>query len=76
MAVPRTLWHRSNTALYLKQLYFKITKLHGEKCEADESLEDILNEIKTAAEKIKYNHPYRNFLDIILKKVRKKYFNS
>ncbi len=68
VAVPRQLWQRSNTELHLKQLYFKIAKLHGEKCDAEESLEDILNEIKTIAEKIRYNHPLRNYVDLIVKK--------
>lgn len=56
------------TSLRLKQIYFKLAKLHGEKCEAEENLEDILNEIKAIAEKIRYNHPYRNFIDIIVTK--------
>lgn len=80
VALPRSLWEKSQTSLRLKQIYFKIAKLHGEKCEAEEDLEDILNEIKTIAEKIKYNHPLRHCVDIIVKKVvlrRKKsfYFN-
>ena len=67
--VPRSLWYRSITSLHLKQTYFKIAKLHGEKCDAEESLEDILNEVKTIAEKIRYNHPLRNCVDLIVKKV-------
>lgn len=70
VALPRSLWEKSQTSLRLKQIYFKIAKLHGEKCEAEENLEDILNEIKTIAEKIKYNHPLRHCVDIIVKKVR------
>lgn len=69
VAVPRTLWFKSITSLHLKQIYFKLAKLHGEKCEAEENLEDILNEVKTIAEKIKYNHPLRQCVDIIVKKV-------
>ena len=68
VAVPRSLWSRSITSLHLKQIYFKLGKFHGEKCEAEENLEDILTEIKTIAEKIKYNHPLRNCVDIIVKK--------
>lgn len=67
--VPRSLWVRSQTALYLKEIYFKIAKLHGEKCDAEESLEDILNEVKEVAEKIRYNHPLRHCIDLIVKKV-------
>jgi hypothetical protein len=67
--VPRSLWFKSTTSLHLKQIYFKIAKLHGEKCDAEENLEDILNEVKTIAEKIRYNHPLRNCVDLIVKKV-------
>lgn len=68
VAVPRSIWNKSNTELHLKQLYFKIAKLYGEKCEAEENLEDILNEIKTIAEKVRYNHPMRSYVDLIVKK--------
>ncbi len=74
--VPRSLWYRSNTSLYLKQTYFKLAKLHGEKCEAEENLEDILSEIKTIAEKIRYNHPLRNCVDIIVKKCPQSFRNN
>ncbi len=67
--VPRSLWYKSITSLNLKQIYFKIAKLHGEKCDAEESLEDILSEIKKIAEKIRYNHPLRYCVDLIVKKV-------
>lgn len=66
--VPRSLWYKSQTTLYLRQIYFKIAKLYGEKCDAEENLEDILNEVKAVAEKIKYNHPIRNCVDIIVNK--------
>ncbi len=47
---------------------FKIAKLHGEKCDAEESLEDILAEVKTIAEKVRYNHPLRSCVDVIVGK--------
>lgn len=72
VAVPRSLWLKSNTSLRLKLIYFKLAKLHSEKCEAEEQLEDILNEIRTIAEKIRYNHPFRSFVDIIVSKVNLK----
>jgi hypothetical protein len=68
VAVPRSLWLKSMTSLRLRQIYFKLAKLHGEKCDAEESLEDILNDVKSLAEKIKYNHPSRHCVDIIVKK--------
>jgi hypothetical protein len=67
--VPRFIWFKSNPSFYLKQAYFKLAKMHSEKCEADESLEDVLGEVKEVAEKIKYNHPMRECVDLILQKV-------
>lgn len=68
VAVPRSIWFRSTTALHLKRIYFKVAKLHAEKCEAEETLEDVLVEIKTVAEKIRYNHGLRECIEIIVKK--------
>ena len=68
VAVPRSFWFKSITLLRLRQIYFKLAKLHGEKCDAEETLEDILNDVKSLAEKIKYNHPLRQCVDIIIKK--------
>ncbi len=76
VAFPRSLWLKSNTSLNLKQTYFKLAKLHGEKCEAEENLEDILGEIKTIAEKIKYNHPLRKCVDLIVKKCPQSFRNN
>jgi hypothetical protein len=73
VAVPRSFWYKSMTSLRLRQIYFKLAKLHGEKCDAEEALEDILNDIRTLADKIKYNNPMRSCLDIIIQKVKKKY---
>lgn len=74
--VPRSFWQRSQTSLYLKQIYFKIAKLHGEKCDAEENLEDILNEVKAIAEKVRYNHPVRNCIDLIVKKCPESFRSS
>jgi hypothetical protein len=76
VAVPRSLWYNSITSHNLKQLYFKIAKLYGEKCEAEENLEDMLNDIKQIAEKIKYNHPLRSKIDIIVKKCPESFRNT
>lgn len=70
------MWNKSNAELHLKQLHFKIAKLHGEKFEAEENLEDILNEIKVIAEKIRYNHPLRAYVDLIVKKCPESYRNN
>jgi len=65
---PRTLWFKSDYTLHLKQSYFQLAKMHTEKCEAEEELEDLTREIKELAKKIKYNHPFRNFIEIIIKR--------
>jgi hypothetical protein len=76
VAVPRSLWYRSDTMLRLKQIYFKLAKLHTEKCESEERLEDVLNLVKDVAEKVKYNHPMRGFVDLIVKKCPEDFRNS
>ncbi len=76
VAVPRSIWFRSMTSLHLKQIYFKLAKLHSEKCEAEENLEDILNEVKTIAEKIRYNHPLRECVESIVRKCPESFRNN
>ena len=76
VAVPRSFWLKSMTALHLNQIYFKVVKLHGEKCEADEHLEDILAEVKEIAEKVRYNDPLRTNVEIILSKCPEAFRNS
>ncbi|CAG5120007.1 unnamed protein product [Candidula unifasciata] len=66
--VPRSLWNKSKKGLMLSSLYFKIAKLSTEKTEAEEALEDALEETRRTAEKIRYNHPLRKHMDTILAK--------
>ncbi|XP_012941746.1 G-protein coupled receptor-associated protein LMBRD2 [Aplysia californica] len=66
--VPRTLWNKSKKGYMLNSTYFKIAKLSTEKTEAEEALEDVLEETRRAAEKIRYNHPLRKHMDTILTK--------
>lgn len=40
--VPRALWHRSLLPYTLTHSYFKAAKLSSDKCEAEESVDDIL----------------------------------
>jgi hypothetical protein len=70
---PRTMWLKSDYNLHLKQSYFQLARLHIEKCEAEEELEDLVAEIKQLAEKIKYNHSYRIFIDTIIQKCPEEY---
>lgn len=66
--VPRTVWNSSKRGYMLARTQFKIAKLSTEKSEAEEALEDVLEEIKRASESIRYNHPLRRNIDTILQK--------
>ncbi|XP_061191902.1 G-protein coupled receptor-associated protein LMBRD2-like [Saccostrea echinata] len=66
--VPRSVYNSCKKGFVLSKTYFKISKLSTDKTEADEALEDVLDEIKKVSEKIKYNHPLRKHVDTILLK--------
>ncbi|KAL3869675.1 hypothetical protein ACJMK2_042337 [Sinanodonta woodiana] len=66
--VPRYVWNNGNHAYTLSRTFFKIAKQSTEKTEAEENLEDVLEEIKKASENIRYNHPLRQHIDTILLK--------
>jgi hypothetical protein len=66
--MSRSLWSKSKYSFRLQQLYFNLAKLHGEKCEAEEHLEEVFAEIKQVREKTKNNHQLRKYVEIILKK--------
>ncbi|CAI9728580.1 Hypothetical predicted protein [Octopus vulgaris] len=66
--VPRTVWNSSKRGHMLSRTQFKIAKLSTEKSEAEEALEDVLEEIKRASESIRYNHYLRRHVDTILLK--------
>ena len=40
--VPRTLWNNSNRSFVLTRSYFKAAKLSSDKCEAEETVDDVL----------------------------------
>ncbi|KAL5016235.1 hypothetical protein ScPMuIL_005824 [Solemya velum] len=64
--VPRNMWNSSKRGMLLGRSWFKVSKLSTEKTEAEENLEDILEEIKRASDNIRYNHPLRKHMDTIL----------
>lgn len=66
--VPRTCWNNSKKGHLLDYTYFKLAKLSVEKSEAEENLEDVLEDVKKAAETIRYNHALRACVDTILEK--------
>lgn len=43
--VPRGLWNNSNLSYVLNHAYFKAAKLSSDKCEAEETVDDVLEVI-------------------------------
>lgn len=66
--VPRLVWNNAKHQYMLSRTYFKIAKQSTEKTEAEENLEDVLEEVKQASEKIRYNHSLRKHVETILLK--------
>uniref|UniRef100_A0A672NVC1 LMBR1 domain-containing protein 2-B-like n=1 Tax=Sinocyclocheilus grahami TaxID=75366 RepID=A0A672NVC1_SINGR len=66
--IPRTYWRASCHGQLLAKTYFKAAKLMTEKADAEENLEDVMEDVRTVNETIKYNHPLRKCIDTILKK--------
>ncbi|MEQ2188578.1 LMBR1 domain-containing protein 2-B [Goodea atripinnis] len=68
--IPRSYWNASRHGHLLMKTYFKASKLMTEKADAEENLEDVMEEVRKVSESIKYNHPLRKCIDTILRKVR------
>ncbi|XP_029940021.1 LMBR1 domain-containing protein 2-B-like isoform X2 [Salarias fasciatus] len=66
--IPRSYWDASRQGQLLIRTYFKASKLMTEKADAEETLEDVMEEVRKVSESIKYNHPHRKFIDTILRK--------
>uniref|UniRef100_A0A8C7TUQ0 LMBR1 domain containing 2b n=1 Tax=Oncorhynchus mykiss TaxID=8022 RepID=A0A8C7TUQ0_ONCMY len=57
--IPRSYWNASRRGHLLIKTYFKAAKLMTEKADAQENLEDVMEEVRKVQESIKYNHPLR-----------------
>ncbi|KAK3555281.1 hypothetical protein QTP86_014887 [Hemibagrus guttatus] len=66
--IPRSYWEASKQGHLLIKTYFKAAKLMTEKADAEENLEDVMEEVRKVNESIKYNHPFRKYVDTILRK--------
>ncbi|GAB1299239.1 G-protein coupled receptor-associated protein LMBRD2 [Apodemus speciosus] len=66
--IPRSYWNGAKRGYLLMKTYFKAAKLMTEKADAEENLEDVMEEVRKVNESIKYNHPLRKCVDTILKK--------
>ncbi|XP_030322623.1 LMBR1 domain-containing protein 2 isoform X2 [Calypte anna] len=71
--IPRSHWNGAKRGYLLMKTYFKAAKLMTEKADAEENLEDIMEEVRKVSESIKYNHPLRKCVDTILKKCPTEY---
>lgn len=70
--VPRVLWHSSKRGYSLNQAYFKISKLWGEKNDAEGSLEEVLVSVQSVARKMETmqdSSHLQSLVDVILNKV-------
>ncbi|XP_041756132.1 G-protein coupled receptor-associated protein LMBRD2B [Coregonus clupeaformis] len=66
--IPRSYWISSCPDYLLAKTYFKVAKLATEKADADENMEDAMEEVANANESIGYSHPLRKCIDTILRK--------
>nr|CAB3263454.1 LMBR1 domain-containing protein 2-like [Phallusia mammillata] len=66
--VPRKMWDAGNISRTTAWTYFQLARLSTEKQEANEDLEDILEEVKKVSGIVRYNHPVRKFVNIIISK--------
>ncbi|CAH1155897.1 unnamed protein product [Phaedon cochleariae] len=67
--VPRRLWNKSNHSLTLTQSYFKAAKLSSDKCEAEETVDDVLESLQAVSLAVRSGHLLHYHLETILQKV-------
>lgn len=66
--VPRVTWNSARVEYQMAHAYFKISKLSVEKEDAEEQLTEVLEEVNHASVTLRYRHPLRKYLEIIMKK--------
>ena len=64
MDIPRSVWRSAIPGPLLSRLYFKAAKLNAEKSEAEENLEDYLEALQVALNRIPPADPLRNKLPL------------
>ncbi|XP_015512187.2 LMBR1 domain-containing protein 2 homolog isoform X1 [Neodiprion lecontei] len=67
--VPRGLWNASKPGYTLHYSYFKAAKLSLDKCEAEETVDDVLEALQAASVAIGVGHPFHRNLETIFQKV-------
>ncbi|KAK9890599.1 hypothetical protein WA026_011964 [Henosepilachna vigintioctopunctata] len=67
--VPRSLWNNSNRSYVLTHSYFKTAKIMSDKCEAEETVDDVLESLHAVSLVIKPGHHLYENLETIMQKV-------
>ncbi|XP_049865696.1 LMBR1 domain-containing protein 2 homolog isoform X2 [Pectinophora gossypiella] len=67
--VPRNLWNNSKKNYTLTYSYFKIAKLSTDKCEAEESVDDILDSLNSVCAAVGPGHPLQRHVETIIQKL-------
>lgn len=67
--IPRSIWRSASPGPLLTRLYFKAAKLHAEKSEAEENLEDYLEALQVALDRVPPSDPLRRSVETISDKV-------
>uniref|UniRef100_A0A4W5PWI0 LMBR1 domain containing 2a n=1 Tax=Hucho hucho TaxID=62062 RepID=A0A4W5PWI0_9TELE len=66
--IPRSYWNSSRHGYLLAKTHFKVAKLAREKSDAEENMDDAMEEVANVNKSIGYDHPLRNCIDTILRK--------
>ncbi|XP_041644364.1 G-protein coupled receptor-associated protein LMBRD2B-like [Cheilinus undulatus] len=71
--IPRSYWLSSSNGYLQAKAYFKTAKMATEKAEAEENLADVMEEVASVHESVKYNNSLRKCVDTILTKCPSEY---
>lgn len=67
--IPRSLWRSAIPGHRLQLAYFKIAKVSADKCEAEETLEDVLESIQSMKSCVTHGDPLYHEMKTVLDKV-------
>lgn len=71
--IPRSYWLSSSHGYLLAKTYFKAAKIATEKAAAEENLANVMEEVASVHESVRYNHSLRKCVDTILTKCPTEY---
>ncbi|XP_034824985.1 LMBR1 domain-containing protein 2 homolog isoform X1 [Maniola hyperantus] len=67
--VPRNLWNNSKKNYTLTYSYFKVAKLSTDKCEAEESVDEIIETLNSVTAAVGPGHPLHRHVETIVQKL-------